>query len=712
MSFDISYRTGNYGDGHNGELILAAKNKQINEYAKVTAINGKKITITNVSNSEAFSVGTLVMIHVAGYSGSANFAYSGYWKISRITAIEGDTITIKKNCNGMTGNNSYAIFQAITIPEYTSVTLPKNTSLTCPQFNETLGYGGVVAFLCSGELNFNGGHINLNGKGLPDNSLRGLFKYEADSDNHQWNGYENYKRRLTLPINYPDGSAFIVAKSMNCDEDSRIGNINSDGIARTPMSLDTADHGGANIFIAAETISNFSPKMISKKPSITSGGKGWGGCYIATESILPNDEGLYAYDRISTPERMSETFKIKDYGNGINGAPDAKQVLKQLNSYAAISAIDKTRTIFTIVQTNNNGIAKIQEGALVMIRADRKAGGYYAGVGRFIITEVLSIKNTNKVQVKHALPDFNGNLNLNHYNFQMIAIPQFTDFTLKGTNSKTPAYDTEKGCGGLLAIAVNGTCDLSGGGKLLVEEKGGCPATGSSGLNFISNAQMAEKLPIGEGNGSVFILANNLIVDKDTRIGASWSGAGFGGSEEGDGASVYGWGGSYARDGSGAGNGTAYGLSDGVKINRNGGYNTNSLSTEVGIESKQGAHIMIIANKITGLNISCLSTGGQGGNCSAGKHTTGYRGGNGGCGYGGAGGYFVYDTSPNDKRENGDGGYIGGGAGNYSEKVTGKDANGVSYSDWVDAIGGGSGAFCFIYCNKVDSQNTKDIYSD
>ena len=727
MAFDLITNFGEqgdgYGDGSSGALTLTAKNTIINAYAKVTNINGKTITIDNVTNAAAFKVGALVLVQCVGRTNSAEtFQYIGHWRTARITAVDGFNITLKKSFNSLAWGSSKAIFQAIVVPQYSSVTLPANTSITCPQFNSTTGTGGVVAFLCSGDLTFDGGHINLGGKGYQTASDRPLHPFESD---RSWTGFENYKKKGYLPINYPDGAAFIVAQKMTCHEDSRIGNVDSYGTARVALSADSTKHGGSNIMLAAGTISSFEPKMISKTPSVASG-RGWPGCYIATGTCLPCDEGLYAYDRISDENRVRDIFKIKNYGTGAHGSPDAKQIVKQLNSYAAISTIDKTRKIFTITNRDDNGIAKFEAGALVMIRADRKESGNHQYVGRFIITKILAIESPNKVYVETAFPNLT-NVNTTKYNFQMVAIPQFADFTLAKTNSATPKY--ENGRGGIVAIAVSGTCDLSGG-QLLVEGKGGCPAGNTKGLNFISNAQMAEKLPIGKGNGSVFILANNLVMNSDTRIGASWTGDAFGGAPDGvitgygllsgtqfpnavSGAFMPGAIRSYKILNGAGSQGGAVEAPNGLTYH--GGFNCNGyIENEDGTTSPtsyQGAHVLIVANKITGLNPAAISTGGQGGGAiyNSGAHKL-QEARNGGCGYGGGGGYLTDKISGtwivNYESAGGNGGYLGGGGGNYT--VYGKSSADVNYAY---CFGGGSGAFCFIYCNKYENQDYTNVWS-
>ena len=484
MSFVINYYGYGTGSGKDGALTPSAANTVVNAYANVTAIDGKVLTLGSVS-ADNFEVGTFVLVHTSAYTGSGKLAGLGRWHISYITAVNQNKITLHRSNSGLVAIAETlandGLVQVVTIPEYSTVTLNANTSITCPQFNQTLGYGGIVAFKCSKELIFNGGHINLNGKGLPSTDLRPLFSYEQDSD---YLGFENYYRKFKFAMNCPDGAAFILTEKMTCHEDSRIGNPDSIGKARTL----TTESGGASIFIAAREIENFTPNMISKTPS-ASGGKGHAGCYLATEtSWIPCDEALYSYDRISNPSRAYNSFKLKDFGDGSHGAKT--DYTGQLNSYAQITAMDSTRKVFTITNVKNDGLAKIEKGALVMIRADYKSGYYYLHWGRFFLARVLDY-TANKVTVDTALDEIK-NYNLTRYNFQMVAIPQFTNFTLTNgkKNEAVPPY--ENGRGGIVAIAVTDTCDLRGG-MILTEGKGGCPTPGSAG-STLPNAKKVETI--------------------------------------------------------------------------------------------------------------------------------------------------------------------------------------------------------------------------
>lgn len=683
MAFDIK-NVDYYGSGA-GNLTVANANTVINHYGQITAVDGNKLTIGNMSAGASFVVGNLLFIHTSAYTGEGSvYSHGGKWHISRITDITGDVITVKKTIR-TTPLPEGVHMQIVSCPEYATVTLNAGTSITCPQFNASLGYGGIVAFKCSKELIFNGGHINLAGKGLPNESLRKLTQYES---NTSMIAQENCDANIRLAMNYPDGVCWIAAKKLTGHEDSRIGNPSATGIARTP----TITQGGSSILIAAESVENFQPAMIAKEPSTA--GKGRARCYIATESNLPCDEGLYAYDRISDSTRMSRVFKIRSFGDGSDG--NRTDYTSQLNNYARIVEMDSTRKVFTIDSKTTTGLAKFKAGALVMIHIGAK--NYYALQGRFNLAKILDI-TLNKITVDTAFLE-GTNFNRDKYYMQMVTIPQFENFTLAKENAATPKW--ENGIGGICAIACSDTCDLSDGTLNLVG-KGGAVSGGAGMLKYISNAQMAERLPVGEGNGSVFLLAKNLKMNQTTRIGGTWTGYAYGGGRSGSGSSA-GWQdynstGDQLYNGSGKQGGTyTLTLDSGAKIDYSGGFNSNGLynsSSLKQISGCQGSHILIVANQITGLCIHALSTGGQGAQMkSAGLSGVTFKEAcHGGCGYGGGSGVLIRNNS---SLQGGSGGWLGGGAGHYHTV-------GDSY---IDFGGGGSAGFAFVYCNKSSAQSS------
>ena len=738
---------GGYGKGKR-EVVASASGTIVNRYARVTNIGatGKTITVSAATTEGFgdFSTGSEIIVHCVAYLGNKKYCGTrGKWKICRIKkAAANGVLTLDQSVSDFlknVDNIGELVIQAITLPRFKSVTINEGTSITCLPFSAANNYGGVVAFKCNEELNLNGGHIDLANKGIPSDSSAYYWgtgwvnNEDATSSTERISaGWENFRTTKHLTINCPDGAALIITKTMNCDpsKKSRIGRPNGTGVARKRVTETNENIGGSSILIAAETINYWDSdgSLISKYPpntNISSYRKGQARCYIATETILPTDEGLYALDRISDSTRAAEIFNLTDiqFGNGKTARED--NTLKQLNSYARVTKIDSTRTILDIDESNwkNNGIATINDGALVLIHVTKYGkNGWVAESGRCMFARILKYAN-KQVTIDQAFNKLDGGTgvySLAHYFVQIIAVPEFPNWGLHVTNDATPVFSTACG-GGIAVVAVKNSCNLTGG-QILVEGKGykGVPY-GETGLKYIGNAQMAVKLPLGEGHGSVLILAKNLKMDSNTRIGASYSGRPLGGFNKtcntGDPMYRYetnqSWEGgepgrtlkeievevSYIEpvtDSQGTtGGGRLAGTSPAQ--NANGGYGSNSAHG-----AAQGAHVLIIANSIDGFCIDAISTGGAGGENFSGKGTKS-EGENGGASHGGGGGSCGIFSS-NTKNGNtpaiyrgGNGGFIGGGGG-------------AGYNDYIS--GGGSGGFAFVYCNEFVNQNSQGISLD
>ena len=71
------------------------------------------------------------------------------------------------------GSNSWPSFdfgtgskvQILRVPAFSNVDLNPKGKITCEPYNHDDGTGGIVAFFVSGTLNFNGGIVNVTGKG-------------------------------------------------------------------------------------------------------------------------------------------------------------------------------------------------------------------------------------------------------------------------------------------------------------------------------------------------------------------------------------------------------------------------------------------------------------------------------------------------------------------------------------------------------------------
>lgn len=685
MSLKIS-EVGGYGTGTLGEVTAISGN--INSYARVTAVGTSTITIILQAASTGayggFEVGTEILFHVSGSTGTSYTTYLGKWAVAKITAISGDVLTVDKNLTSVIPSDQVARYycQAVTIPHFKNLTLETGTQIQPIAYSATNYYGGIVALKCSDTLTFDGGNINLNDMGIPvaSKALRPVTSgyevkdsrgYAAYLDKNIYAGWENFMTKEQFTLQAGDGAAFIVAKNFVCSEDSRIGNINSYGSAFCRGASDSVgtkpanvtNVGGSSIFVVADSIENFTQKMFAKYRSSTStAGQGICRCYIATNTTLPNDEGLYSYDNISNPQRVMRNFNIRNFGDGTLG--DLSEPTIQLNNYARVTAVSSDRKKISYTGKTTTGLSQIVGGALVMIHANHKDSSNVEHSGKFILAKVLS-DNGSDLTLDHSVPT---EINPDTYAVQVVSVVQANSFTLTKENKATPKFDGK--IGGILALAVKGTCNLTGG-KLNVGGKGGGTAYGKNGLQYISNSGMCDRLPIGQGQGSVFLLTKTLTMNNKTRIGATYSGASLGGAgwNRSSGATK---GGGYrgadyeATAGSGAGGGVA-------QYNLNGGYGSNGAGRTYGGITRypyQGAHILIVADTINNFFVNAISTGGQGASTSDSW--------SGGAGYGGGGSDNGYGASG--------GGYNGGGGG-------GKGGDPIA--------GGGGSGWAFIFCNNA-----------
>lgn len=737
MSIDIS-AAGGWGSGSLGDVTFSSG--QINSYfnpTKHSELSDNQVWLD--TNSQHYSngiyhdllknsvVGTEVLIVGFQTLGSTSNNL-GNWSVAKINAVEVDTdhavFTFDKSLADVKGWG--VDVQFITIPHFKNFTIPAGKSLSPPapapnaDGDAKRHFGGYVAFKCSGTFTLNG-NIDLRNKGFADGTTTyyrpttSQESYVLDTD--MYSGCENSITKDHLLLNVGDGACWILAQSIVTSSDSRIGNPALQGVqycrgASDSFNLPTGatNIGGSTIFIATRTWSGFKPAVISKYRSSSSAtGRGLARAFIAARNAYNNqdikpDEGLYALDVTHDPERPKNSFKLSGFGKGSLGARSftSADSIKNLtfNSYAPITSIENNQLVTDgYLETDyDTALADFTDGTLVMIHQSLKQSANDPNDGKFVITRLEDPRYT----INYSNFDFD------KYYYQIIAIPEFTNLTLSVDYNHTPPWSN--GAGGICAIACSGTCNLSGG-KINVEGKG----TFNNVKNEIrSNYLMKSTLPIGQGHGSVFILANTLTMNDSTRIGATYDGSNFGGkavdyaisaNTPGTYTPQGGWRGTdgtppanedYWNYYGTGGHGGAGGINP--SDNLNGGWHSNGNNPyhfrSDGIDhyfSAQGAHVMIIANTINNFTLKAISTGGNCGGIGGGTYSNINQalGDSGGAGYGGAG--FSRIISGNGQWSyGGAGGYRGGGAGTHG----GNDCTG----------GGGSGA-AFIYCNNFSMLN-------
>lgn len=719
MSFDlVGY--GSYGSGKLGDVTDPTE-PVINAYAAVEEIKTYSLLVTPMTNSAYLSwdncVGCQVLVHaVAAKNGRTSGL--GQFGIATITgttqedgglrlALDTDYTLLAQEVE----NNFYC--QAVLIPEFKNLTLTSKSLKPLAVSFSNVPIGGVLVFKCSDTLTLNGGHIDLRNTGFATNistTYRPNLPHETngtlDTDLHS--GSENSITKDNLIVNAGDGACLIFAKTITVSSgSSRIGNPSTSGVQYCRGASDSknlpsgvSNVGGSTISIVTHGFNNFTPALIAKYRSGGTG-RGLARAYLAVlnahNDIIP-DEGLYALDVVKRTERVKSMFNITGFGNGSDGNYTLSANAKKCwNSYARVTAISGRVYTISRVYADVDELTDFTVGRLVMIHQSRKSTGGDWQDGRFFMSRIKAVSGST-VTIKH-----NFSFNLSTYNVQMIVVPEFNNLTFAYEYKNTPQY--YNGAGGIFAIAVNGTCNLSGG-KINMQGKG----TFKNIVNtIVSNYQMKGALPIGQGFGSVFILARNLTMNTSTRLGATYDGSQFGGSaikNSSNGRTAQGgWKGIdgiseadkypnyYGEGGSGKEGGTC--PADSVC---NGGWHSNSSAADSEyVYGNQGAHILIVADTINGLCLHALSTGGAGGRPVSSGTTSSITeklGGDGGCGYGGGG--FPTTSGTLAYRYGGAGGYRGGGA--SSEPA----------SD-VDHSGGGGAGSAFVYCNNAESQNATNL---
>ncbi len=360
MAYKANFGNGALGDVENPDTT-------INSYARVTAVTPTTITINNttkITGDATFEAGAKILIHVSACA-STEVTYLGNWLIANITAVNSNVFTLDVDPTACIPSEDLAKYyvQAIAIAQYKNLTLETGCVITPPVYSVSNYHGGIVAIMCSETLTFDGGNIALNERGIPVTSkaLRPVTQNDVEADTANYAGWENSDTHIHFMLNAGDGAAFIVAKKMVCSADSRIGNPATKGVqfyrgSSTSVTYNetapsgVTNVGGSTILIAAETIENFSCAMIAKyRNSASTAGQGICRCYIASETKLRNDEGLYAYDCLSNPARI-KTMNIKNFGNGSFG--DVAGTNIQLNNYATITAVNGRKVTYKSQTTN------------------------------------------------------------------------------------------------------------------------------------------------------------------------------------------------------------------------------------------------------------------------------------------------------------------------------------------------------------------------
>lgn len=740
MSFDVD-AAGGYGSGKLGDVTNPEG--YINSYARIGIVRNNVVEVSDkfISNGLYVDLTTnscvgeeVLIVNFLGLGGTMDTSKLGTWLVCKITAFSDDTVssngryvyTFDKDISSLTASN--LAMEMITIPHFRNLTIESGKSITTSSVDlssSSTAQGGYIVLKCSGTLNLYGKISTQNCGFVPGTSTnnRPITTQESNGtlDTDLYAGAENSIAKDHLILNVGDGACWVLARSIVTSGSARIGRDSiiygvqyCRGATDSPNKPSVATNiGGSTICVVCQYWTGFSPEIIAKyrHTLAAEGGRGLARAYLAINSrdasMLP-DEGLYALDTPKTLRRPKADCNIGGFGRGTQGSMSfntTQSMTKCFNDYLSIHSVadDGYRVVCHGFATDVDPLITRENGSLVMIHMTQKSAGATYENGRFFLARVVSSSSEGTI-INHPCT-FNPET---HY-VQMIVIPEFTDLTIKGTYSHTQAWYQR--AGGIFAIACSGTCNLSTA-VIDLTAKG----TFLNNTNkLMDNSNMRNRLPIGQGNGSAFILAKNLVLSLSTRIGGTYSGVEYGGNavkykSSASATPQFTAQGGYAGVDGTAGDkcdpeyiGTA-GWGGGAGTNpysgHNGGWFSNAPDADPDNSyptGYQGAHIFIAADTITNFNLAAISTGGAGGGPISGATTySTHKGGNGGAGYGGGGYPRITGTAITGFAYGGSGGYRGGGGSTSSPS-----------SNYYTG-GGGAGA-CFIYCNNVANQSVNGI---
>jgi len=643
MAYKMS-DVGGFGTGALGDI--SNPSGQINSYANVTAISTNTVTIGTPSNGiyETFAVGKEILLHASAVLSGTDATKLGKYLVATITGVSGSVLTLSKDVAANLVANadlSTLVVQAITVAQFNTLTLSSG-SIAPPVYSTTNKYGGIITYKCKTEQIFSGGSISLVDKGIPtaSSAMRPLTAQETEmvGTAKHTTGWENHITSRQALMNCGDGVAMIWTKKTTISSaSSRIGGTTA-GVAYYPYALNDNSPaevlGGSTILLASETIDGFAVSLISKGKG---SGTGYGRCYIATETRLPNDEGLYSQDCLSKASRLRE-LGITSFGDGRTG--DIALQFGMFNSIAPITAMSP-RNVFTLGAQRAGMYTSFDVGTKVCVHATASKAGATADFGRFMIGTIVGV-NGSIITLDSSLPI---SYSFADYYWQMIAIPQFRNLNVSGAVAPTNTWDGSSG--GITVVMVNETMTMANNAWIYeYHNTKGLPYGGTNRpfLQFQCSGQQKDYLPISQGRGAQLYICKNIVFGSGSRLGHYTDGAKFGAgntntNDMGLCGSVFT--GSYGNSLKSGGYAGGGGYQSAGGPFSSGLYGYGGKMGMYGLGDNQpggmaGASLFLVADTITNFSVSLLGTGGAGdkdgnGNC-------------GGAGYGGASGYNQFAT--------------------------------------------------------------------
>lgn len=493
----------NFGDGRLGDCEIAdGVFTKMNSYARVLAVDKNVITIDAENQIEGeistFKAGETILLHISATNGT-DATPLGKYQLAQIDLIVENVLTLNEKVFDCDLNYEY--LQIISVPQFKNLTL-KNATLAPQPYDVFKFRGGVLVFQVFDTFKMENSAIDLTDAGIPFQkkmTYRPLTSQEisGETDGAIYAGQENYITAGKLIMNAGDGVFFMQAKKFLCDTDSRIGNPKTHGRANCRGAADSkfkpsnvTNIGGSTILISSEKLeirskenslttdySLLTPILAKYRDSEKPAGRGLARCYIASDTILPKDEKLYAFDILEDDSRVQK-LGVEDFGNGELGTVENPNY--ELNNYAAVKYLDGNRVYYE--NKTLSGIAPLKLGALVILQNIE--------TGEFAVSRVLEY-DEKFVTLKKVIDGSK---------LQLITVAEFEKLTV-GNFAQVRKFDGK--IGGVLALAVSDSLEIDGEINAKVQE-----------TLEIGNSQSFNRLQVG----SMFILSKKIIFGDMARL--------------------------------------------------------------------------------------------------------------------------------------------------------------------------------------------------
>jgi len=189
---------------------------QINAYAKVTAISGKTLTLSNINQSvHTFTAGEPVLIiqmkdnvigantaNTAAFGSISSIANAGVYEVAAIATVSGTTMTLTANPAHTYNTATNASVQVVSFNVLSTTDYTTGSAITAIPWDGNVG--GIVAFQVGGTLTL-ANSVSADGLGFRGGGRSGNFQLNCEP-----NVYDNISSNYAFKGEGIDGSTTIT----------------------------------------------------------------------------------------------------------------------------------------------------------------------------------------------------------------------------------------------------------------------------------------------------------------------------------------------------------------------------------------------------------------------------------------------------------------------------------------------------------------------